>query len=710
MTTGWQTSERPAERRLSDEAEHVLFFITEVLYRMIPPFYESLERAIRDTYPEDQRRIRVTELVRFATSIGGDMDGHPTVTAKSIRDTLARQRSLILDLYYNECRALGVHLSQSEDRCSFSPGIAARIAEYRGHFPAAAYSVPLRHGRMPYRMLLRLIQARLQATFDDAAFPYESPEEFIADIELIGDSLRANLGRNAGLFAVERLLKRARTFRFYIATLDLRQSATAHRQVIGAALGDVDWSARTSAVRAARIKQAILRRESPSGMLSSDARRTLSVFRTIAHGRRRYGERSIGLYVVRGVDGPDDVLSVLLLAKWSQLGPKGGMVPLDIAPLFQTGEELEHAAAIMSSLLADDVYRAHLAGRGNRQFVAVGYAVSNRHGDVLSARWRLNKAQIELADTARRAGIELVLVHGHGGSFSRAGGSLHEAIRALPPTAVSPHLRVTEQGETINTRYGLRGLALRSLEQLVNAVLWETSHQTSPPTSEESWHEAMAFMAQASGAAFEELVFDKSFADYFRAATPIDVIVRMGIGAGSEAAAASPVEGVHEAAWTLAWVQCRCLLPAWYGFAAGVRATRAHYGVDLLKTMLAEWPFFKLLVADVEFALGKADLLVAEGYSAMAGEAHARYFPQIRNEYAQACEAVLELTGEERLLARSSTMARSIQLRNPYVDPMSFLQVNLLERWRSGGRKTDAVFQALVASVNGIAHAMQDAG
>jgi len=205
-------------------------------------------------------------------------------------------------------------------------------------------------------------------------------------------------------------------------------------------------------------------------------------------------------------------------------------------------------------------------------------------------------------------------------------------------------------------------------------------------------------------------VFGPEFGSYFRHATPVDVLERMRIGAGLETASACPVEGVHDAAWTMAWVQCRCLLPAWFGFAAGVRAAQARYGNDMLRSMLDEWPLFKLLVADVEFALGKADLLVAERYSVLSGALHEAHFPQIRAEYDDACRAALELTGEERLLARSTTMERSIQLRNPYVDPMSFLQVNLLERWRGSGRKADAVLQALIASVNGIAYAMQDAG
>ncbi|MEE8238117.1 MAG: phosphoenolpyruvate carboxylase, partial [Gammaproteobacteria bacterium] len=416
MTTGWQTEEHPdTQMRVGDEAEHVLFFLTDVLYRMIPPFYEGLEEAISAVFPEHGSRIRPPTLIRFASWVGGDMDGNPNVTAKSIRESLARQRSLILDMYYNECVTLARQLSQSESRTEFNEEIGTRSTLYAGHFPKAAHSVPARHRQMPYRVFLRLVAARLQATYDDAAFPYESPEEFIQDIELVADSLRANRGHNAGLFAVYRFLRRIETFGFHVATLDIRQNALVHRRVVGEGLQEDNWLSWSSEERTARLKEALNRRESPVGKLSSEGRRTLAVFQAIAHCRRKYGAHAIGPYIVSMTHGPDDVLSVLLLAKWGDLGPKGSAVPLDVVPLFETVEDLENAASIMEGLLADNSYRAHLERRQSQQMVMVGYSDSNKDGGLASARWTLRQAQQELVETMRRMDVKLTIFHGRGG-------------------------------------------------------------------------------------------------------------------------------------------------------------------------------------------------------------------------------------------------------------------------------------------------------
>lgn len=711
MTTGWQTAEYPGERRLSDDAEHILFFVTDVLYRMMPPFYEAFESAIAQIYDETSVRVRVPELVRFSSWVGGDMDGNPTVTAKSMRETLNRQRSLALDLYYRECGELSRHLSQTEGRCDVDPEVFERIEQYSGHFPKAAHSVPARHNRMPYRKFLRLIQARLQATYDDTAFPYESPQEFIADIELIGSSLSSNRGRNAGLFAVKRLLRRARTFGFHLATLDVRQNALVHRQDIGEALQEADWLEQTSEKRTRRIKDAIERYESPLGTLGSQARRTLAVFQAIAHSRRRYGPSGIGSYIVRMAHGPDDVLSVLLLARWGHLGPKRGPVPLDIAPLFETTGELAGAATVMERLLDDEYYREHLRARGDRQVIVLGYSGGNLDGDIVSARWNLDKAQRALAAAMKRFDVELTIVHGRGGALSRSTGRLQRALEALPPEAVSDCLRMTEQGEAINAKYGLRGIAMRSLEQLVSAMLWIRGNPEAAAPRDEEWYSIMTAMAAGSSRAYRKLVFESpGFAGYFRAATPVDVIERVGVGQAPASSSMSPVEGVHEIAWSLAWTQSRCLLPGWFGFASGVAAAKNRYGSEALLQMYRDWPLFQALTAEAELALAKADLGIAEHYSKLAGDDHARFFPRIRDEYERSIDAVLFLTGQDEILRTADTLSRSIRLRNPYVDPMSFLQVDLLDRWRAGGREADGVLQALLASVNGIAHAMQDAG
>ena len=266
LTTGWQTHEHPSEQMtVADELEHVLFFLTHVLYRMIPPFYEDIEHAAVRVYGEEARDLRVPDFLHFASWVGGDMDGNPNVNAKTIRSTMARQRSLILDLYYNECATLSAKLSQSEGRIAVTDVIKRRIDEYRGVFPNAYHAVPQRHRDMPYRVLLRLIQQRLQATYDDDAFPYEQALQFEADIRLIADSLTMNKGEHAGLFAVNRLLRRIGTFGFHLATLDVRQDAMVHRQVIGELLGEDDWLEWPEERRVERLVEAIESKESAAG-------------------------------------------------------------------------------------------------------------------------------------------------------------------------------------------------------------------------------------------------------------------------------------------------------------------------------------------------------------------------------------------------------------------------------------------------------------
>src|SRR5882672_5361953 len=712
MTTGWQTSEQPEEGvRLRDEAEHVLFFLTDVLYRMIPPFYESLESALASVYGERGARLRLPILVKFGTWVGGDMDGNPHVTAKSIREALARQRSLVLGLYYRECQDLAEHLSQSTNRVGVSEELERRTQLYAGHFAEAASSVPARHRQMPYRLFLRLVGARLQATYDDDAFPYESPDEFIADIELVASSLRANKGRNAGLFAVRRLLRRARTFGFYVATLDIRQNALVDRRVVGEALQEPAWLTLDGNERARRLDEALERRESPFGSLSSEARRTLAIFQTIAHCRRKYGREAIGPYIVRMAHGADDVLSVLLLAHWGHLAPKGANVPLDIAPLFETVEDVERAPQIMERLLADERYRAHLRGRGDHQIVMLGYFDSHRDGGVAAARWSLQKAQAALVETLGRHGIALTLFHGRGSTVSRSGGRLHEAVLAAPPGAIAGRLRMTEQGETVNSKYGLRGIAMRSLEQTVSSVLLVTSRPPKLPPAAARWQAVMEDIAAASRAAYQKLFTESGdFLAYFRAATPIDVIERIGSKSERAEHVGVQAEETRAAQWIFAWTQNRCLLPSWHGVATGLKKAHELHGEAQLLEMFEQWHFFRVLVLDAGTALAKADLDIMALYSRLSGELHERFFPSIRAEYQSCVEQVLRLSRQSELLEASRTLRRAIRLRNPYVDPMSFLQVDLLERWRANGRQNDAVLQALIASVNGIAHAMQTAG
>ncbi len=712
-TTGWQTDEHPSEQMtVSDELEHVLFFVTDVLYRAIPPFYEDIESAVKRIYGDDAKNLEVPEIVRFGSWVGGDMDGNPNVGAKTIRETLARQRSLILDLYYSECGSLAAKLSQSMGRSNFNQEILDKIDEYRHVFATAYHAVPARHRDMPYRVLLQLIQQRLQSTYDDDVLPYEKVEQLTSDIQLIADSLAAHKGEYAGLFAVRRLLRRINTFGFHLVTLDIRQDAEVHRRVVGECLGEDDWIEMSAADRTERIVEAIGTRDSVPMNLSTTARKTIAVFQAIASCRRKYGPKAIGPFVISMTQGVDDTLSVLLLAQWGELHNKRGEVPLDIAPLFETVDDLQNGPAIIESLLSVDLYRKHLFRRDNRQTVMIGYSDSNKDSGLASARWALQNAQEVIVKTAQAHGVELTLFHGRGGTISRGGSKTHVAVLGAPPGTVNGRLRVTEQGEIINEKYGLRGIALRTLEQMTGSVALATAMPRHRGNDQPEWHAMMDVIANESRRVYRRLIYETpSFYEYFRQATPIDLIERMRIGSRpSSRRRQSGVEDLRAIPWVFAWTQARFVLPGWYGIGSGLRKAIEDFGESAVRNMFTEWYFQRSLTADAEMVLAKSDLDIAKLYSQLAGDLHEEFFPIIEAEYQLTRDLILDYSNHETLLEGDLTLQRAIMLRNPYVDPMSLMQVDLLSKWRASDREDEEIFSALLASVNGIAQALQNTG
>ncbi|MGA8203632.1 MAG: phosphoenolpyruvate carboxylase [Woeseiaceae bacterium] len=713
ITTGWQTDEHPSEQMtVADELEHVLFFVTDVLYRAMPPFYEDIETAIDRIYGEEAQGLHVPVVVRFASWVGGDMDGNPNVNAKTIRATLARQRSLILDLYYNECASLSAKLSQSTGRISVSEELKAKIEEYHGVFPNAWHAVPARHRDMPYRLFLRLVQQRLQSTYDDDVFPYEHVSEFRADIQLIGDSLADNKGRHAGLFAVRRLLRRIDTFGFHLVTLDIRQDAEVHRQVIGECLGEEEWETWPAEKRAARLVDAIRTRESLPGTISTVARKTIAVFQAIAFCRRKYGSKAIGPFIVSMTQGADDILSVLLLAQWGELHEKGGEVPMDIAPLLETVDDLHRGPEILNALLSAELYREHLDRRHNRQMVMIGYSDSNKDGGLASARWALQNAQVTLVNAVESHGVELTLFHGRGGTISRGGSKTHTAVLGAPPGTVNGYLRVTEQGEIINEKYGLRAIALRTLEQVTGSVALATAMPHHRGNDKPEWHDMMDVIASESRRAYRKLIYETAdFYDYFRLATPIDLIERMRIGSRpASRRSRTGIGNLRAIPWVFSWTQSRCMLPGWYGLGTGLARATEKFGDKDFREMFAEWYFMRALTADAEMVLAKADLGITKLYSELAGPLHDKFFPIIEREYELTRDLILKYSDHDTLLEGDATLQRAIMLRNPYVDPMSLMQVDLLERWRKSNHNDPKLFEALLASVNGIAQGLQNTG
>jgi phosphoenolpyruvate carboxylase len=713
-TLVWQTDEQPSKRpTVADEVESVLFILSDVIYRVVPAFYEAVRDALAAQWgAEAATGVRGPQL-RFGSWVGGDMDGNPNVGADTIHATLARHRELIINRYRAEVRRLFDHLSQGTSRVTVSTDLLQLVDHYRQTMPELSSRIRARYNDMPYRVLLWQIWERLGATATDSEHAYASAQSFAADLEVIAACLTANTGTWAGLPLVRRLLDRARAFGFHLATLDLRQDALAHRHACAELLGDPDFVERSAADRAQQLSAILTGEmpavpETPPPQLSA----ALDVLRAVGECRQRYGNKAIGPFIISMAQGADDVLAVLALGRAAGLQEEDGAIAIDVAPLFETVDDLDQARATIEAMLAHPTYRDHLRRRDNHQIVMLGYSDSSKMGGMAASRWALYQAQEELVTVCDSAGIALTLFHGRGGTVSRGGSKTRDGILATPCGAVRGRLRVTEQGEIITDKYGLRGIAERTLEVMVGAVVETTALCDVGTDARPEWRQAMATIAAASRCAYSALVHDDhGFVPYFRTATPIDVIERMAIGSRPPSRrSGGGVENLRAIPWVFAWTQNRHLLPGWLGVGAGLDEARSRHGADLLIEMTRHWPFFDTLLSDLSMVLAKADMGIAAAYAELAGDPGQQILSRIKSDYERTRELVLELRAEEELLDREPMLQRSIRLRNPYVDPMSLVQVDLLRRWRASDRTDQALENALFETVRGIARGLRNTG
>jgi phosphoenolpyruvate carboxylase len=708
LASAWQTSDAPpAKPSVDDEREHVGFYLGEVLYRVLPVFHEAFDAAVARAYGQP---MPLPPVLRFGTWVGGDMDGNPNIGAATVLAALEAQRAQVLGLYRDDLRRLAALLTQSRDRVGVDADVDARIARARALLGDAA-AVDARHADMPYRQLLEAMRLRLRATAaNDAARAYAGPGELLEDLEAIDASLAGHRGEHAGRFAVRRLARRVQCFGFHLATLDLRHDSAVHDAALAALLEDPDWAAREVPARVARL-HALLDGGAAPAPGAAEAAATLDAFVSVVEARRRFGPEAIGLYIISMSRSAADALAVLALARLAGCADADGAVPLDVSPLFETVDDLQAAPRVMRELFDDPAYRAHLARRGGRQVVMLGYSDSAKDGGLLASRWALQRTQVELVALAREAGVRIDFFHGRGGSVSRGGGKTERAVVAAPRGSVDGTLRVTEQGEVIHRKYGIRALALRNLEQMTGAVLRASLRPRPPEPREDAWRAIAAGLADASRAHYRALVHaDPRFPDYFRAATPIDVIERLRIGSRPSRRRDGGIANLRAIPGVFAWAQNRSGLTGWYGVGTALAQGIERHGREAMAAMARDWPFFAAMVDDVEMLLAKSDMAIFERYSRLAGPLHDAFHPGIAAEFARTRDAILALKGRDALLADDYRLRLSIRLRNPYVDPISLLQVSLLRRWREGDRADEALLRALVTTVNGIAAGIQNTG
>ncbi|MBT8422234.1 MAG: phosphoenolpyruvate carboxylase, partial [Gammaproteobacteria bacterium] len=497
ITISWQTRPYSATKTtVAAEREHVLFYISDILYEIVPVFYAALRSALDASYPEVMADAALPRILGFGSWVGGDMDGNPNVDHRTLAASLAEHRRLIIERYIGETRSLAETLTQSLSEVPISAAVQNRVSDYEHSMPAVAARIEDRLADMPYRNLLVFIRARLRAVLNEDGHGYSSCDEFMADVHLIRDSLIENRGENAGLFKVDRFIWRIRTFGFYLATLDVRQDSADLRAAVADLISDEGWESRSVAERTTRLTDLLEQSPALPPEPGSQLERALAVLQTIDKSRDIYGKAAIGSFIISMAQGADDVLTVLLLARAAGLADDDGKIPLDVAPLLETVDDLQRGESILRQLADIAAYRRHLSHRGNRQLIMVGYSDSSKDGGIASARWALQQAQRDMSMAAADLGLKIGFFHGRGGTVSRGGGNMVRGIYAAPAHSVDGYMRITEQGEVIHQKYGIRPLALRNLEQITGATI--AASLKAPLAEGEQWSAMMSAIADES--------------------------------------------------------------------------------------------------------------------------------------------------------------------------------------------------------------------
>ena len=484
VSLSWRTDEYADRPRVIDEVDHVTFFLGNVLYRIVPAFYRELREAVEESYGDVVASRLPIQIIQFGSWVGGDMDGNPNVGPETIREALAHHRTLILSKYHTELEEIFEHLSQSKDRIEVDPRVLARTEEYEALYDTQSSKLPAGYRTMPYRRLVWMMIERLQRTREDQPLAYGAPHDLSEDLELILNSIESS-GSPAGAHRVRRLMERVHAFGFHLATLDIRQDALVHRQAVGETLGREDFVALPPGERTLLLHDALSRQPSrPTTKEDSALGRCLAVMDSIGECRERYGPDAIGPYIISMAQGADDALAVLFLGKTCRPHrQRAGNVHLDVTPLFETVDDLHNSRSTLQELLHDPLYKEHLHSRDDLQRVMLGYSDSSKESGLVASRWALYQAQEDLLEVGAQANppVRVAFFHGRGGTIGRGGSKPRRGILAEPKAAIHDGLRLTEQGEIIAFKYGLRDIALRTLELNVGALLERSTQEEAEP-------------------------------------------------------------------------------------------------------------------------------------------------------------------------------------------------------------------------------------
>ncbi|MEF3304722.1 phosphoenolpyruvate carboxylase [Paenibacillus sp. GYB003] len=734
VLTLWQTDElRDRKPTVLDEVRNGLYYFDETLFEVLPDLYQELERCLRKYYPDSEWTI--PSFLRFGSWIGGDRDGNPSVTAKVTWETLTLHRQLALKKYEQQLAKLMNHLSFSTNIVQVTPELLASIEADKQHIQLKSEDV-WRNDKEPYRIKLTYMVEKLANTqshgVKNAKAKYASPEELLDDLRLIDRSLRGHYADYTANIYIRKLIRQVELFGFHLAGLDVRQHSKEHENAMAEILAKMniasDYASLYEPEKIALLSDLLNDPRplmSPYMEYSESTMEVISVYKAIKAAQAEFGPKCITTYLISMTQGASDLLEVMVFGKEVGLYRRDadGTVrcTLQPAPLFETIDDLHAAPAIMDTIFNIPAYRDSIPDFNNIQEIMLGYSDSNKDGGVLTANWELRVALKEITKVAKRHDVKLKFFHGRGGALGRGGMPLNRSILAQPPETIGGGIKITEQGEVLSSRYALKGIAYRSLEQATSALIL-SAHLAKKPqetANEQEFETIMRGISEQSQKKYQDLIFrDPDFYQFFKEATPLPEVGELNIGSRpSKRKGSDRFEDLRAIPWVFAWTQSRYLLPAWYAAGSGLQTYVQGNpdGLRKLQEMYANWSFFSSTIDNLQMALGKADMLIAQEYSQMAknSEAGKRIFEQIRSEYELTSQLILQITGQKEILDNQSVIQESIKLRNPYVDPLSFLQVQLLSELRAIDKDSEEgakLLREVLLTINGIAAGLRNTG
>lgn len=734
VTALWMTDHsRTTQPTVTDEVRTGLYYFDITLWDALPNVYDSLRKALSVHYPALSQPQR---FLTFGSWIGGDRDGNPNVTADVTAETLRLHRGLTVERHRAASRLLDRSLSVSDRLVDISDDLKTAVSDARDRSEHVAY-LQTRYPHEPYRLWAAILKADLaQASRGDmvARLKGEANPDIrlrrMADLNKPLDLMDASL-RESGLADLAdtdlaRLRDQAQVFGLHGARLDLRQYSDYNTAVLdellqktGLLSGFAELSPTERASALTELLSAPIPDLSNLPDLSPEAEETLALFQVLARAVSFYGTELIGPYIVSMTHGPEDLLAPLLLARWHGLclAPEADTDGLAFAPLFETREDLRAAPTVMKNLFNHPIYSQHLARAGNQQTIMIGYSDSNKDAGYLTANWELYQAQEALAAVCQEHDVKMTLFHGRGGTVARGGGPTNRAILAQPPGSINGRIRITEQGEVIDENYGHPAIARRHLEQVVHAVLLNSvpPYHQARSAPKQAWREAMDGLTAVSFRAYRKFIYETpALLEYWQQATPINEISQMRIGSRpSRRAGKATLAGLRAIPWGFSWMQCRHVLPGWYGLGAALADCD---NIPMLQEMYQEWSFFRHTLDNAQLALAKADMGIARLYAGLVADESVRepIYNQIAEAFEETCRLVLLVTDQQELLDNARTLKRTIRRRNPYVDPLNFIQVSLLRRLRAlpdqNSPEARQILDAIFLTINGIAEGLKNTG